>query len=193
MAKNKNFLGKFIAFATATAAIGGTCYVFRDKIKAHPLYGKSKEKLVDLYCKVSDRFMSDIDDDDFFDDEYEDVFPTDKGREYTSITINAKSTSDDEDEAFEDEDDFEDDEDFDEDLDEDLDEDELTEDDVEESSDDEDVEDDEDNDADNIPIISFDKARSDSKQSEATAYENEGLSDVSEDPDTLAEQDQLDF
>lgn len=171
MAKNKNTFGKLVAFTTAIAAIGGTCYVFRDKIKAHPLYEKSKDKFGDLYSKITDRFADDDFDDTFFDDdEVEQTFNAERGREYTSITINAKNeTIDDTNDIPEDDEEAENTE---------------TADDTEEESLEDTLED-------SIPIISFDKARND-KQS-ASAYENEGLSDVSEDPDTLAEQDQLDF
>lgn len=49
-----------------------------------------------------------------------------------------------------------------------------------------------------IPTISFGKDATDKKDEtsateEVLGYENEGLSDVSEDPDTLADMDKLDF
>lgn len=89
MAKKKNKLGKLLAFTTTVAAIGGTCYIFRDKIKQSPIYKTVLGKLSDLSSNCCNN------DDFFFDDEDEDfdnAFPenAEHGREYTSITINAK-------------------------------------------------------------------------------------------------------
>jgi hypothetical protein len=103
MAKKKNSFGKFLAFTTAVAAIGGTCYVFRDKIKACPFYQKSADKLSEIKDSLSDKFCN-KEEDDFYsfnddeDDDFEDVFAeAEQGREYTSITINPKDTTSSED------------------------------------------------------------------------------------------------
>ena len=48
MAKNKHFFGKFLAFTATAAAVGGACYVFRDKIKNSPLYKATLDKACDL-------------------------------------------------------------------------------------------------------------------------------------------------
>ena len=98
MAKRKSTLGKFIAFTTTVAAIGGICYVYRDKIKESSIYKKSKDTLSNLRSKVSDKLADEDDfcfDDDFEDDFEDDVFSDDakKSREYTSITINAKDST----------------------------------------------------------------------------------------------------
>jgi len=95
MAKKKNKFGKLLAFTTTAAAIGGTCYIFRDKIKQSPIYKTACSKFSDIFGNVSDKFCSDDTEDFFFDDEdddFKDVFSenTEHGREYTSITINAK-------------------------------------------------------------------------------------------------------
>ena len=141
--------------------------------------------------KVSNKFSSD-EDDFFFDDEFEDDFEDDifdedakSNREYTSITINAKDNN-------------------------------TTAEDVEELSD---VAKDVANDVanavkekteaakdevkeifadDSIPTISFSSNNADSADEtaateEVLGYENEGLSDVYEDPDVLGDQDKLDF
>lgn len=95
MAKKKNTFGKLLAFTTTAIAIGGTFYIFRDKIKQSSVYKTVSEKLSDIFGGISEKF-SDHDDDDFFfdeeDDDFEDAFSkdTEHGREYTSITINAK-------------------------------------------------------------------------------------------------------
>ncbi len=97
MAKKKKTLGKLLAFTTTAVAIGGTCYVFRDKIKQSSVYKAVSEKLSDLFSSISEKYSDD--DDDFFfdeeDDDFEDAFSkdTEHGREYTSITINAKEDS----------------------------------------------------------------------------------------------------
>lgn len=97
MAKKKKTFGKLLAFTTTAVAIGGTCYVFRDKIKQSSVYKAVSEKLSDLFGSISEKYSDD--DDDFFfdeeDDDFEDAFSkdTEHGREYTSITINAKEDS----------------------------------------------------------------------------------------------------
>lgn len=220
MAKNKHFFGKFLAFTATAAAVGGACYVFRDKIKNSPLYKATLDKACDLYDKWKYRDFDDdedgfedfaFDDDDSFDDVFSDE---DKGsREYTSITINAKEddTSDQEENTSDSI------------SDENTDSNTETadnsftaeepvspaqdatsteepaaeptvsaQDDSSESS----------NDTDSvIPIIHLstpDTASASTEESaseapEVLGYENEGLSDVSEDPDVLEEQDKLDF
>ena len=150
MAKKHGALGKLIAFTTAVAAIGGVCYVFRDKIKESETFKKASDKANDLYDSVKSKMNNDdfIFDDDWDDDDFDDDFDdngdsTSAGsREYTSLTPAAK-----EDNTFED-----------------------------------------DNSAsDSIPTSDI------KKENEVTGYENEGLSDTSEDPDVLEEQDKLDF
>ncbi|MCM1180502.1 MAG: hypothetical protein NC347_09620 [Clostridium sp.] len=94
MAKKNSTLGKLLALTTAVAAIGGTCYIFRDKIKTCPLYQKASDKLCNLKNSISDKFGDNDDfcfDDDDFDNTSDDVFADNEhGREYTSIAINAK-------------------------------------------------------------------------------------------------------
>ena len=165
MAKNNHTLGKLLAFTTAAAAIGGACYVFRDKIKQSPIYQKAMDKLSGLMDKDSEDFT----DDDFFFDE-EDTFSEDSAmdREYTSITMNAKQEEESELSATED-------------------------------------------DTESIPTIPFgsssfstpvstpepptvtETAKPEQTEDTVSGYEYEGLSDVSEDPDVLEEQDRLDF
>lgn len=205
MAKKKHTLGKFLALTTTAAAIGGACYVFRDQIKQSTIYKKSTECFSKLFGKVSDKFCQD-EDDFFFDDEedddtaFNDVFSEEakKNREYTSITINQKEEENAEDASSDEEE-------------------ETTADTStgEESETTADTSADEGNEAtadvsaeaeedikeifsdDSIPTITFGdnlKASGSSEESgKVTAYENEGLSDVSEDPDVLEEQDKLDY
>lgn len=184
MAKKNSTFGKFLAFTTTVAAIGGVCYVFRDQIKDSSIYKKATDKLSDLRNKMSDKFASE-DDDFFFDDEFEDEFVDDifsndekKNREYTSITINSKETID---ESAEDD----------------------TQDTNQSVSDEttsvqEDTEDVKEIFAnDSIPTITFDSSDSSKDETSATeevlGYENENLSDVYEDPDVLEDMDKLDF
>lgn len=184
MAKNKNTLGKLLAFTTTIAAIGGACYLFRDKIKQSSIYKFSADKLNDICKKFSDKTCTSEEDDFFFDDDFEETFPEDSKneREYTSITINSKDEASDEEsdkisassnDSFEDEA-------------------------PEQFASAED----------SIPTISFHSVTEpmtsstetteedipiSSDTEEVTGYENEGLSDVSEDSDVLEEQDKLDF
>ncbi len=198
----KNSFGKFLAFTTTVAAIGGVCYVFRDQIKESSVYKKATDKLSDLKNQVQDKFASDDDfffDGDFEDDFEDDVFDEDakKNREYTSITINQKDDN--------------------ESVSEDTEEPSVTEEaneaeaDSEESDETEvDAQDESTTGADSsedlkeifsdvsIPTISFTSdekatAADAAKEEEVLGYENEGLSDVSEDPDVLSDMDRLEF
>jgi hypothetical protein len=214
MAKKNNSFGKFLAFTTAVAAIGGTCYIFRDKIKACPFYQKSADKLSEIKDCLSDKFCNQDDDDFYFDDEdddFEDVFSdAEQGREYTSITINPKDEAE---SASE--------------VDDNGDSDTVSKTDTEEVPSETDSQQeepaisnkseptsekfenthDETTTAteDSIPTITFgsslqsddlateDSSKQNAATAEVTGYENEGLSDVSEDSDVLEEQDRLDF
>jgi hypothetical protein len=215
MAKKNNSFGKFLAFTTAVAAIGGTCYIFRDKIKACPFYQKSADKLSELKDSLSDKFCNkendfDFDDIGYEDDpDFEDVFSNaEQGREYTSITINSKeedssshadagkteapedaSTDSGEQATSQDEP--------------------AVSSEQETSQDEPKAEEEPEKDKaatdDSIPTITFgsfahsenlsteDTSKENAATAEVTGYENEGLSDVSEDPDVLEEQDKLDF
>ena len=46
MAKKNGGFGKLIAFTTAVAAIGGVCYIFRDKIKDSSLFKSASGKQI---------------------------------------------------------------------------------------------------------------------------------------------------
>ncbi|MBR1865235.1 MAG: hypothetical protein IJ801_01870 [Lachnospiraceae bacterium] len=97
MAKKKNKLGKLLAFTTTVAAVGGTCYIFRDKIKQCSVYKTATDKLSDLFGLSGT--ASNDEDDFFFDDEDEDfdaAFSEDQKqeREYTSLTMNSKEEAD---------------------------------------------------------------------------------------------------
>lgn len=193
MAKKKHTLGKFLALTTTAAAIGGACYVFRDQIKQSTIYKKSTECFSKLFGKVSDKFCQD-EDDFFFDDEedddtaFNDVFSEDakKNREYTSITINQKEEENAEDASSDEEEETIADTSADEENEAAVDISAEAEEDIKEIFSD-----------DSIPTITFGdnlKASGSSEESgKVTAYENEGLSDVSEDPDVLEEQDKLDY
>ena len=202
MAKNKNFFSKLLTLTAAAAAVGGACYVFRDKIKSSPLYKATLDKAYDLYDKWKER-QEEEDDDDFEDfsfdeeDDFDDVFSDeDKSeREYTSITINAKEdtvedSTEDSTEAPSEETVQED----------------ATPQPAEEAPKDEvpqeeevspvTVQDEEASDTPSdgiIPTIPFGTKDTPENEPEVLGYENEGLSDVSEDPDVLEEQDKLDF
>lgn len=195
MAKKNHTLGKLLALTTTVAAIGGACYIFRDKIQQSAIFQKSKDKLSGLFGKDSDDFD---DDDDFFFDDEDDIISDDtmfsdspnNDREYTSIAINP---------AQEDEDSYES---------------PLPEAEPDTDTFTVDIENPfEDTDTvataeDTIPTISYESGfgtpvstpepptivtADDAEEETVTAYEYEGLSDVSEDPDVLEEQDKLDF
>lgn len=179
MAKKKSTLGKLFAFATTVAAIGGTCYIFRDKIRQSSIYKTAIDKLSTLTGKCDNDFEDFCFSDDNTDD-FEDAFKdTDNNREYTSITINAKESGNTEEPVKE--------------------ESASTEPDNSETAsnttDDKDASDKSDYAGrfnESIPTINL-NAFSSPESENVSAYENENLSDSSDDPDVLAEQDKLDF
>lgn len=195
MAKKKNTLGKLLAFTTTVAAIGGTCYIFRDKIKASHLYQRAADTLSSLKDNISGRFCDDddffFDADDDFEDDFEDIFEdAEPGREYTSITINAKdnntttANTDDSNKSVETE----------------VSDTEKTDNNTVAAEESPAITSEE-----VIPIINFnssldstnvateENSKKNASDAEVSGYENEGLSDVSEDPDILEDQDKLDF
>jgi len=158
MAKKKGALGKLIAFTTTVAAIGGVCYVFRDKIKESQAFKTASEKANDLYGTMKSKMGSD-DDDFFFDDDWDDESDGDRfdssdssNREYTTLTSSKDQEKDDKDDNV--------------------------------NSDEKDNDDSQATDS--IPTINLNNET-------VSGYENEGLSDTSEDPDVLEDQDKLDF
>lgn len=182
----KNKLGKFIAFTTTVTAIGGVCYIFRDKIKESVIFQT-------VTGKISDWLDKDGNPDDFiFDDDFDDEASFDgnagNNRDYTSITI---TTTTSEEAAQEDT----------------SPEDAIQEDSVSEDTPQEDTEQEAtDNEPEHNESASFDDivvnpsfssvssdAKEETTQTDVEGYEYEGLSDVSEDPDVLEDQDKLDF
>lgn len=207
MAKKNHTLGKLFAFTTTVAAIGGVCYVFRDQIKQSSIYKKSTECLSKLFEKVSDKFCQDEDDFSFDDEKeddaaFDDMFSEDakKNREYTSITINQKEDENLEDSVADDEEEEETSADssiVEEDTSTDTLADKMEKETTAASETDKKEDIKEIFSDDSIPTITFGNnfnASTDSEEnSMVDAYENEGLSDVSEDPDVLEEQDKLDY
>ncbi len=209
MAKKNSFIGNLIALTATVATIGGVCYIFRDKIKESDVYKKSTDKLSNLRNKMCDNCSDD--EDFYFDDDFEDdLFSDDakKNREYTSITINSKETSESKKvnigETIEDEITETTDEDEDKNI---LSTDtEITKDNTESEKDKEQSQSDMKKSfaEDGIPTISFGNIKPSQQSTDNTTskeddakevlgYENEGLSDVYEDPDVLADTDKLDY
>lgn len=99
MAKNKkSALGKLLALTTTAAAIGGVCYVFKDKIAESPLFKSASGKANDIYDSVRNKFNTE---DEFLFDDWDDDFTEnpDKDsdnntREYTTIS-SAKDSKED--------------------------------------------------------------------------------------------------
>ncbi len=188
----KNKFGKFIAFTTAVAAIGGTCYIFRDKIKNSEIYNKICDAL-------TDRLGGDTDFDEFEDDDFDDteLFSEEakRNREYTSINITGSSESKSDVSENDSENKPEE-------------ETPATEENTEIKQDEEtpvldDNSESEQEEA-SVPTENTESDTTDTPVSEKddivvnpsltpSAFEYEGLSDVSEDPDSLEEQDKLDF
>ena len=154
----KSFLAKTLTVIGAVAAIGGVCYIFRDKIKASKVYNDLDvdDKINKAKSFITDKMPCCNDDyeDDFFydDDEDEDIKPSNSSakRGYTSLDNSTKEDVASTDTSNEDT---------------------------------------------SIPTISFEDMTEINDNTDETpiSYENEGLSDVSEDPDVLEYQDKLDF
>ncbi len=188
----KGFLGKTLAAVGTIAAIGGVCYVFRDKIKESKLYKdldvedkvqKAKSFVSDKLPNSCDCEEDDFEDDFFYDDDEDDSTVPPTLREYTSIT---PQSADENNEVAEDDN-----------SDSNVDDDDFTEVDTTDNGDFTEADTTDNDDIDNttsIPTISFDDlSDSDNDNDSPIGYENDGLSDVSEDPDVLIDQDKLEF
>lgn len=191
----KNKFGKFIAFTTAVTAIGGVCYIYRDKIKESQIFQTVTGKIADWMDKDSEP------DDFIFDDDFDDssLFDEDakNNREYTSITITSTTTEDEASEPTEVS--ISDNEPVTKDI---------TSEDITQNEDVKNIISDNDTTETTSSITSFDDivvnpsissnvpeapAQEPVAKESIDAFEYEGLSDVSEDPDVLEEQDKLDF
>lgn len=207
MGKRNGGLGKLIAFTTTVAAIGGICYIFRDKIKESPIFKTASEKAGDIYGSVKNKISKNEDfffddwDDDF--EEFDDTASNDNNnqgtnnREYTSISSVTNDTFSYTDslnesittnvESIDTKDSFENPVN------------DLINNSIKNPDDNSDGNLDDNSDInpdinlmEGIPTIEFGTSAS-STESIPEAYENEGLSDTSEDPDVLEDQDKLDF
>lgn len=179
MAK-KGFLGTVISVAATLAAVGGACYIFRDKIKESKLYKdlNMDDHLMNLKNYWDEHKPCKETEEDFFDEDefiFEDADTSD--RNYVSVSFTQN------DDAFEDIEDTPD----------------VAEEASEENEEASPAPTEED--SFDVPVISFDtEATADNTTDTVTeegddspiGYDMEGLSDVSEDPDVLMEQDLLD-
>ncbi len=202
MAK-KGFFGKLLTATAAVAAIGGTCYIFKDKIKESKLYEdldiENRLKQLKSLLKKDDE-----EDDDFFDeDEY--IFESDDTEDAEDtkrnyVPLNTKTNTDDEpkkddadDEPIPDKPDTDTKDEFAAGAEEDI---------VptisldtfgdSEAEDLNTAENDDTSDMQTEHVASDTFASDTTKDDTPIAYDMEGLSDVSEDPDVLIEQDLLD-
>lgn len=208
----KGTIGKALAVVGAVAVVGGACYIFRDKIKDSKVYknldvdGKLNKvkSLINDNLPVGKKEAAD-DEEDFFFDEDEDISADDffneedsTGRGYTSINPSSLDEVESEDTTKNDEDfnvdDTTEDEDFTEVDDDDVAADATSSDDTTNTSP-------VSNDSPVIPTIDFTNTsvaadmteiKADEDDSTVEGYEYEGLSDVSEDSDVLAEEDLID-
>lgn len=168
MAKG-GLLGKLLTAAACGAAIGGACYMFRDKIKESKIY--EDLKIDDKLMTLRDLFAKDVKDEEDYFDEDEYIFETDDtatesddnaSRSY--VSLNTMDT--------------------------------IPEDDETDSGNEEAVPEPETSDNttdDSVPTISLHtEAPNDDKGETPSGYDMEGLSDVSEDPDILMEMTKLD-
>lgn len=175
MGKKKGKLGKLLAFTAGAAAAGTLCYVYKDKIKefVEDMHLDSVTSKVKSF--VTDKVPNKCSDDEFFDedefDEEAEAPASSQNRGYVSLSINPSDSE----EKFSPTDSL--------DLDSDLDATSSTK--KEESN----LYTASSSGAEEMQEMKFAESTS---YSEPSAYEYEGLSDVSEDPDTLAEEDALD-
>ena len=171
----KGLLGKLFTVAAAAAAISGACYIFRDKIKASKLY--EELDVDDKLHSLKNMLKKEEDEEDFFEeDEY--IFNTDEddsNRTYVSLNPESATVIKPAEDA-----------------------------DTEEPTEDTNIgepaakytetksEETKNESADEVvPTIALDTL-SEAKGDAPSGYDMEGLSDVSEDPDVLMEQDLLD-
>lgn len=192
----KNKLGKFLAFTTVAAAIGGICYAKRDKIKESEAYQKISDALSKLKRKDDDYDDFDFEDDVFEDFDDSTMFNTvAKGsREYTSINITSADSEGETNESNKDEVETTAEE-----IETPVEETESPTEETEAPIEETEAPTEETESPTEEAVIvnpSFSSMKASTVEiTEETveAYENEGLSDVYEDPDSLEDQDKLDF
>lgn len=169
MSKKSGSIVKIIAFVAGVAAVGTACYVFKDKIKEFFEKNNIKGKINDAKDFVSEKVLKNKNDDYFDDakffDEDDTVEEDTSNRGYTSITITSDENSkESESEATAN---------------------------VEEVPAATAVKE-ETPVADDIKEITFDSDLNTTEETAPEEYEYEGLSDVSEDEDVLADEASLD-
>lgn len=192
----KNKLGKFLAFTTVAAAIGGICYAKRDKIKESEAYQKISDALSKLKKKDDDYDDFDFEDDVFEDFDDSTMFNTvaNGSREYTSINITSADSEGETNESNKDEVETTAEE-----IETPVEETEAPTEETEAPvADTETPKEETEAPTEEAVIVnpSFSSMKASTVEiTEETveAYENEGLSDVYEDPDSLEDQDKLDF
>lgn len=95
MSKKSGTIIKVVAFAAGIAAVGAACYVYRDKIKEFAEKNDVKGKVNSAKNFVTDQLQKNKNEDDFDDSEFFDELDSEdsSSRGYTSITINSDEDS----------------------------------------------------------------------------------------------------
>lgn len=95
MSKKSGTVIKIVAFAAGVAAVGAACYVYRDKIKEFAEKNDVKGKVKNAKNFVTDKLQKNKENDDFDDAEFFDDLESEdtSSRGYTSITITSDEDS----------------------------------------------------------------------------------------------------
>lgn len=97
--KKKGIFETLVKAGIAAAAIGGTLYLLKDKLEEDPKYKEAIDKVKDTIKSYMPEKEAPIDEDDFFDEDFDEVIHTSSSeRGYVNIKL---PTEEDIEEAFE--------------------------------------------------------------------------------------------
>lgn len=85
--KKKGFIDTLVKAGIAAAAIGGTIYLLKDKIEEDPKYKEAVDKVKEKVKSYMPAKETPVDEDDFFDEDFDEVIHTSSDRGYVNIKL----------------------------------------------------------------------------------------------------------
>ena len=85
--KKKGIVDTLVKAGIAAAAIGGTLYLFKDKIEENPKYKEAVDKVKDTIKNYVPNKETPVEEDDFFDEDFDEVIHTSSERGYVNIKL----------------------------------------------------------------------------------------------------------
>lgn len=85
--KKKGFIDTLVKAGIAAAAIGGTIYLLKDKIEEDPKYKEAVDKVKEKVKSYMPAKETPVDEDDFFDEDFDEVIHASSDRGYVNIKL----------------------------------------------------------------------------------------------------------